>query len=295
MRAQISMRINTGTKPARMLWLTVVLLLVMAFLSPLGAQAQGNYVYVNNQAAANTVSAYSVSATGALTQLSGSPFSTGGVGANVVCYGLNRITLSPVNNLLFVANTGDRTITSFQINPATGIPTRVAGSPFPTALTLDTCQGISLAATPDGNFLMASSNGQIQTFTVAANGALSPLPNLTANCCSPNASMVISPNGQFLAISNQTSVSMFTINAGVLTPVPGSPFAKTGSGSVSGLDFSCAADRLYAGEATGSPALADAWVVDNTPNIATDGRSYACPRNAVYLFREQFQPGLIQP
>ncbi|MGZ4874122.1 MAG: MBG domain-containing protein, partial [Candidatus Angelobacter sp.] len=269
MRAQVSMRINTGTKPAGMLWLTAVLLLVMAFLSPLGAQAQGNYVYVNNQAAANTVSAYSVSATGALTQLTGSPFSTGGVGANVVCYGLNRITLSPVNNLVFVANTGDRTITSFQINPASGILTRVAGSPFATALTLDTCQGISLAATPDGNFLMASSNGQIQTFSIAANGALTSL-GLTPNCCSPNASMVISPNGQFLATSNQTSVSMFTINAGVLTPVPGSPFAKTGSGSLSGLDFSCAADRLYGGEATGSPALADAWTVNNTPG-ATAG------------------------
>ncbi|HXA83822.1 MAG TPA: MBG domain-containing protein, partial [Candidatus Dormibacteraeota bacterium] len=273
MRAPISMRLNTGTKPAGMLWLTALLLLMMAFLSPLSAQAQGNYVYVNNQAAANTVSAYSVSSTGSLTQLAGSPFSTGGVGANVVCYGLNRIVLSPINNLLFVANTGDRTITSFQINPATGILTRVAGSPFATLLTLDTCQGISLAATPDGSFLMASSNGQIQTFTISAGGALSPvLPNsITSNCCSPNASMVISPNGQFLAISNQTSVSMFTINAGVLTPVPGSPFAKTGSGSLSGLDFSCAADRLYGGEATGSPALADAWVVDNTPNIATTG------------------------
>src|SRR5882724_984966 len=272
MRAQISMRLNTGTKPAGMLWLTALLLLVMAFLSPLSAQAQGNYVYVNNQAAANAVSAYSVSATGALTQLAGSPFSTGGVGANVVCYGLNRITLSPINNLLFVANTGDRTITSFQINPATGILTRVAGSPFATLLTLDTCQGISLAATPDGNYLMASSNGQIETFTIGAGGTLTPLLNpLTPNCCSPNAGMVISPNGQFLATSNQTNVSMFTINAGVLTPVPGSPFAKTGSGSLSGLDFSCAADRLYAGEATGSPALADAWTIDNAPASLTLG------------------------
>ncbi len=272
MRAQISTRVNTGTKPAGLLRLLVMLVLVMAVLSPLAAQAQGNYVYVNNQAAANTVSAYSVSATGALTQLAGSPFSTGGVGANVVCYGLNRITLSPINNLLFVANTGDRSITSFQINPTTGFLTRVAGSPFATLLTLDTCQGISLAATPDGNYLMASSNGQIETFTIGAGGTLTPLLNpLTPNCCSPNAGMVISPNGQFLATSNQTNVSMFTINAGVLTPVPGSPFAKTGSGSLSGLDFSCAADRLYAGEATGSPALADAWVVDNTPNIATTG------------------------
>ncbi len=276
MRAQIFTQVNTGTKPAGLLRLLAMLVLVMAVLSPLAAQAQGNYVYVNNQAAANTVSAYSVSATGALTQLSGSPFSTGGVGANVVCYGLNRITLSPINNLLFVANTGDRSITSFQINPSTGVLTRV-GSPVATVLTLDNCQGISLAATPDGNFLFASSNGQIETFTIGAGGTVTPLldpasnPTITANCCSPNAGMIISPNGQFLATSNQTNVSMFTINAGVLTPVPGSPFAKTGSGSLSGLDFSCAADRLYAGEATGSPALADAWTIDNVPASPTLG------------------------
>ncbi|HEY4675769.1 MAG TPA: beta-propeller fold lactonase family protein, partial [Candidatus Angelobacter sp.] len=277
MRAQISTRVNTGTKPAGLLRLLAMLLLVMAVLSPLAAQAQGNYVYVNNQAAANTVSAYSVSATGALTQVSGSPFSTGGVGANVVCYGLNRIVVSQINNLLFVANTGDLTITSFQINPASGVLTRV-GSPVAVKLTLDACQGISLAATPDGNFLFASSNGQIETFTIGAGGTVTPLPNpvdgnptITANCCSPNASMMVSPNGQFLAISNQTSVSMFTINAGALTPVTGSPFVKTGSGSLSGLDFSCAADRLYAGEATGSPALADAWTIDNNPGSATLG------------------------
>jgi 6-phosphogluconolactonase (cycloisomerase 2 family) len=276
MRAQIFTQVNTGTKPAGLLRLLAMLVLVMAVLSPLAAQAQGNYVYVNNQAAANTVSAYSVSATGALTQVTGSPFSTGGVGANVVCYGLNRITLSPINNLLFVANTGDRTITSFTINPATGVLTRV-GATVPTILTLDGCQGISLAATPDGSFLFASSNGQIETFTIGAGGAVTPLndaagnPTITSNCCSPNAGMVISPNGQFLAISNQTSVSMFTINAGVLAQVTGSPFAKTGSGSLSGLDFSCAADRLYAGEATGSPALADAWTVDNSVNTTTSG------------------------
>src|SRR5215467_1147804 len=120
MRAQISTRVNTGSKPAGVLRLLATLLLLMAVLSPLNAQAQGNYVYVNNQAAANTVSGYSVSASGSLTQLTGSPFSTGGVGANVVCYGLNRIALSPANNSLFVVNSGDLTISAFQINPANG-------------------------------------------------------------------------------------------------------------------------------------------------------------------------------
>src|SRR6185437_6292503 len=147
MRAQNLTQVNTGTKPAGLLRLLAMLVLVMAVLSPLAAQAQGNYVYVNNQAAANTVSGYSVSATGALTQLSGSPFSTGGVGANVVCYGLNRIALSPVTNSLFVVNSGDLTISAFQINPANGQLTALAGSPFPSKLTLDSCQGISLAAT----------------------------------------------------------------------------------------------------------------------------------------------------
>ena len=245
-------------------WISMVLLLALLAVLPLQAQAQ-NYVYVNNQASANTVSAYSVSTTGSLTQLPGSPFSTGGVGANVVCYGLNRIALSQADNLLFVANSGDRTISVFLINPANGGLAPVAGSPFPSSLTLDSCQGISLAVSPDGKFLFASSNGQIQTFAIAAGGALSLL-GTTTNCCSPNASMVISPNGQFLAVSNETSVSMFLVNSatGALTPALGSPFPKTGSGTLSGLDFSCAADRLYGGEATGSPTLLDAWTVDTT-------------------------------
>ncbi|MBZ5520983.1 MAG: beta-propeller fold lactonase family protein, partial [Acidobacteriia bacterium] len=248
-------------KSVGQLWLAAVLLLALALALPLGAQAQGNYLYVNNQTAQNSVNAYSVSATGALSELPGSPFSTGGPGANVVCYGLNRITVSGANNLLFVANTGNQSISAFQINPATGTLTLTAGSPFASGLTLDTCQGMSIATTPDGLFLMASSNGQINTFSIAANGALA-LISATPNCCAPMASMVISPNGKFLAASNETNVSVFTINAGVLTPVAGSPFPKTGTGLVAGLDFSCAADRLYGGEATGSPTITDAWTVD---------------------------------
>jgi 6-phosphogluconolactonase (cycloisomerase 2 family) len=242
-------------------WLAILSLTVLALLLPANALAQGGFVYVNNQSSANSVSAYRAGTTGTLTQITGSPFSTGGVGANEVCYGLNRLAVSPANNLLFVANTGDRTITPFQINPTTGFLTRTPGAPFPSGLTTDSCQGFSLAVTPDGMFLMAASNGQIQTFSVAANGALA-LVSSTANCCSPNASMAISPDGRFLAISNQTSVSMFTISAGVLTSVAGSPFAKVGPGSVSALDFSCKADRLYGGEATGTPAVAEGWVVD---------------------------------
>jgi 6-phosphogluconolactonase (cycloisomerase 2 family) len=239
------------------------LLLTTALALSSAAQAQSNYVYVNNQATSNTISAYSVSSSGALTAVPGSPFLTGGRGANVNCYGLDRIVISAPNNLLFVTNTLDLTISALQINPASGSLTAVAGSPFASGLTLDACQGISLAATPDGKFLMASSNGQIQTFSIAAGGALS-LAATTPNCCTPMVSMKISPNGLFLATSNQTSASVFTVNTttGALTPVLGSPFPKTGTGTLAGLDFnSCGNNLLFGGEATATSTIADAWTV----------------------------------
>lgn len=243
-----------------------ILLLTATLTLSSAAHAQGNYVYVNNQDVSNSVSAYSVSSSGALTAVPGSPFLTGGRGTNVTCYGLDRIVISAHSNSLFVTNTLDLTISVFQINPASGSLTAVPGSPFASGLSLDSCQGISLAATPDGKFLMASSNGQIQTFSIAPTGALSLLAT-TPNCCTPTVSMKISPNGAFLATANQTSVSIFTIDAatGALTPVLGSPFAPTGSGILSGLDFnSCHNNLLFGGEATTTSTIADAWTVGAT-------------------------------
>ena len=248
------------------IWGFKALLLLLAVILPLSLHAQSNFVYVNNQSAANSISAYSVASNGALSEVTGSPFLTGGHGANVNCYGLDRIVISAPNNVLFVTNTLDLTISALQINPATGALTAVPGSPFASGLTLDACAGISLATTPDGQFLMASSNGQIQTFAIAANGAISLLAT-TPNCCTPMVSMKISPNGQLLAVSNENSVSVFTITpvTGVLTPVLGSPFPKTGAATVGGLDFnSCSNSVLYGGEASPSTNLADAWSVAPT-------------------------------
>ena len=62
----------------------------------------------------------------------------------------------------------------FQINTTTGALTIAPGSPVASGLAADGCGGMSLAATPDGHFLMASSNGSIQSFNIAASGALTP-------------------------------------------------------------------------------------------------------------------------
>jgi uncharacterized repeat protein (TIGR01451 family) len=248
------------------LWLIPAFLLVLILVSPMALHAQGNYVYVNNQDVANSISGFAVSSTGGLTPVPGSPYVTGGIGSTTTCIGLDRITISGPQNLLFVSNSGDQTISIFQIDPATGSLTAAAGSPMASGLTLDLCQGISLAATPDGAFLMASSNGKIQTFAIGVGGTLTPVAT-TANCCSPTIGMKISAHGQLLAVSNENSVSVYSINAdGSLTPSAGSPYPRAGTGLVSGLDFSCAGDRLYGGEASfANGTITDGW------SVAPDG------------------------
>jgi uncharacterized repeat protein (TIGR01451 family) len=239
------------------------LLLAVILLAPASLYAQGNYVYVNNQDVGNSVSGYAVSSAGDLSPVPGSPFATGGIGSTNTCFGMDRITISAPDNLLFVSNSGDQTISVFQINPASGSLTSAAGSPMPSGLTLDGCQGISLAATPDGKFLMASSNGVIQTYAIGADGSLTPVVT-AVNCFSLTVGMKISSHGQLLAVANETSVSVYAINAdGSLAPVaPGSPFARTGNGLLTGLEFSCAGDRLYGGEASfGASTITDGWAV----------------------------------
>jgi uncharacterized repeat protein (TIGR01451 family) len=295
---------STRSKSATVFITALLLMVMLAF--PLASRAQANFVYVNNQSPTNSVVGYSISSAGVLTNIPGSPFSTHGAGKAVVCYGLDRMLVTQVNQLLFVANSGDMTISGFTINPTTGALTLVPGSPFATGLSLDSCQGMSIAATPDARFLMASSNGQIKTYNIAPTGVLS-FAFSAANCCTPNAGMKISANGQILAIANQASVSTFTISPvnGSLTPVPGSPFPKTGSGLVTGLDLSaCGNDHLYGGEAAGTPTLADAWTMDpmgvltpvpGSPFTSTGNNSnvvLSTPNNAFLMESNQFSTGI---
>ncbi len=246
------------------------LLLIMALVLPASLTAQ-SFVYVNNQDTTNTISGFSVAASGALTPIAGSPFVTGGAGSSVTCFGLDRMVVSTVDNLLFISNSGDQTISVFQINPTTGALTIAPGSPVASGLAADGCGGMSLAATPDGHFLMASSNGSIQSFNVAASGALTPALLSTPAAPATSVGMKISSDGKYLALSNETSVSMYTIdpNTSALTSVATSPFARQSTGLISGLEFSCAVDTLYASESSfGSSAITDAWSIGAATSAA---------------------------
>jgi hypothetical protein len=265
MRTTESRMIFTGTAlqvrlSARTAWSLARFLFLFVMLCPLALYGQ-NFAYVNNQSGvSNSIAAFSVD-TGGVATLVGT-VSTGGTGATVACAGIDRITVNLASNLLFVSNGGDQSISVFRIAPATGVLSAVAGSPFASGLTLDSCAGISLATTPDGHFLMASSNGQVRTFSVALSGALT-LSSTASLLPSPMVGMKVSGDGRFLAVSHQASVSVFTISAtdGSLTAVAGSPFAKGGTGLVGGVEFNCDGTLLYAAEGGAASSITDAWSV----------------------------------
>src|SRR5205807_1607856 len=83
---------------------SLLALTLFTLLLPSCLHAQGNYVYVNHQDVANSISAFSVSATGTLTQIPGSPYTTVGAGTTISCPGIDRITTGGGANTLYVSN-----------------------------------------------------------------------------------------------------------------------------------------------------------------------------------------------
>ena len=236
--------------------------------------AQGTFVYTNNDrlSTANSVSAFSVAANGALAPVPGSPFLTGGTGVGGGFFASNRITTAIVKDFLYAGNAGSNNVSAFSVNPATGVLTTVPGSPFATGGIADGF-GISLATTPDDNFLIAANGGSntITVYTIAANGALgqvpgSPFPGGSGG--SPDG-IKVTPDGKFLAVAKPgapNAVSMFSISAtGGLTPVLGSPFPAGGTGSATGVDCNCSSNQLFIGESNFGSTIV------SVQNIAVNG------------------------
>lgn len=92
--------------------------------SPNGMHARGNYLYVGNQVA-GTISGFEVEADGSLTALNGgTAFPAGEINP----HGFADVALTPSTVALYV--TTSNRLAAFMLDPATGLLTAVAGSPF---------------------------------------------------------------------------------------------------------------------------------------------------------------------
>src|SRR6185436_2377008 len=138
----------------------LLLVICMGGFAAAPSETQLTFVYTNNNTAANTVSGFLAGADGALTQLPGSPFLTGGSGAPSEFAGtaLPLIVTTAARNFLYAANAGDSTVSAFSLNTSTGSPSPVSGSPFPASFS---DRRFALAITPDDKFLLITSGNGV--------------------------------------------------------------------------------------------------------------------------------------
>lgn len=97
---------------------------VAAGSSPRGVTVDpsGTFAYVANGGSSN-VSAYAINAnTGALTEITGSPFAAD--------LSASSITVDPAGRFAYVANAGSDNVSAYTIDAGSGVPTQITGSPF---------------------------------------------------------------------------------------------------------------------------------------------------------------------
>lgn len=171
------------------------------------------------------INAYAINQTnGLLTPVAGSPFSTGfSVPAG--------LATNHDGTFLYA---GDALQTEgFSINSISGAPTAIPGSPFLSS------SNQQVVVSPNGKFLFGTAleaPGGVSAFTVsAATGALTeipgspfPIPGQIVAISQPFG-IAVDPAGKFVyaAVQNTNQVVGYSVDqiTGVLTPVPGSPFA----------------------------------------------------------------------
>ncbi len=200
------------------------------------------FLYADDEVA-DGIDAFSVSSSGALSPVAGSPFPmpSGWLGLYV-----DSIAIDPAGKFLYVPNAAANQVVGFTVDGASGALGSIPGSPFATGASPQ-----EAVVHPSGKFLYVSDGndpqGGISAFTIdSSSGAPSsisgsPFPTMTGG--GPDG-LLIDPTGKFLyaALSFSNAVAAFTIDSstGALTQVSGSPFAPTLTGGAYPLLYSIA-------------------------------------------------------
>lgn len=182
------------------------------------------FLYVNNNARPNSVTAYSVAPDGGLTELPGSPFPTGGDGGDIGFEVLSATAVTAFGKL-YVTNSTTQNVSGFNIN-FDGSLTSLPGSPYFTGT--DVAAGVAIE--PMRKILYVSSTcSETAAFTIQANGVLVPLPGSPFGPFLGTGFMtVITRDGSNLFSDCRTDLvgSLVIQPDGSLVENPGSPFAS---------------------------------------------------------------------
>src|SRR5262249_40782387 len=129
----------------------------------------------------------------------------------------------------YVSNGLGGTISAFSL-AGSGTVSEIAGSPFTVGADIT-----GMVTDSKGQFLYAAdfTNNTISSFSVQSGGALAPVAGSPFTTPAGPFALAIDHGDAFLFSTEQVAavVSSFHINAGVLTPVTGSPFSLVASGT----------------------------------------------------------------
>jgi 6-phosphogluconolactonase len=206
--------------------------------SPMGAttDVSGKFLYVTSPGA-NTVSAFTIdSSTGALAAVAGSPFATGSTPIG--------LTADPNGMFVYVADhmsdaaTPADTISRFSVDPMSGALRPLGPLPVLQPNCSSSCHvnPLRVVAHPSGKFAYAANVGANTLSALSLqNGSLTAIASPVATGQHPFG-VAFDPTGSFLYVVNKldNNISAFSVNSatGMLSPLPGVPFAAGGNGPV---------------------------------------------------------------
>ena len=191
-----------------------------------------SFLYASN-ADLGTITGFSISKSGDLSEVSGSPFLFTTNSSFGVYPPVDNLAMHPSGKFLYAPNVSENTVEGFAIDGATGNLTALPGSPFPAG-----SLPLQAAIVPSGAFLYTSNYGDntISGFTInSSSGLLTqiggspfPVPGQLPD------GLVVHPSGKFLYAvvplvggvgMGENGVASFTIDqtSGTLKPVQGSP------------------------------------------------------------------------
>ncbi len=201
----------------------------------------GRFLYVADHLTGDIAGFTINGSTGALTLISGSPFSDQPTQeGSTQPFGL---VVAPSGKFLYVANHGSSTISIFRVNAATGALAPITGSPFAIPPPSEcSARPFGAVISPAGQFLYLADNGcdAVSVFSLDATTGLatqtphSPFFLNAGDCFAGSLEDSLDATGRFLYVANNggcNNISAFSVDpaTGDLTAVAGSPY-PAGSG-----------------------------------------------------------------
>lgn len=174
-----------------------------------GGSNTGDYVYVGTQAGA--LASYSLSSTGALSVLAGSPF-------QLATSAINALTVTPGNAYLYAAVAGAG-VFGLAINSSSGVPSLIKNS----ALAGDVSP-LAMAVDPTGHFLLvaglANGTAAVGEYSINSDGTLSELTGSPVSITFPGGTDLTLLTVQQIAIAPDSSYVFVSLGQLGVAPLP---------------------------------------------------------------------------